>query len=47
MQSKKLVRRRTFRGISNQMKLIQNTYKHTKEGFSLKVTTCNKKLATN
>ena len=28
------------------MKLIQNTYKHSTEGFKIKVTTCNKKIAT-
>lgn len=28
------------------MKLILNTYKHVKEGFTVKVVTCNKKIAT-
>ena len=28
------------------MKLIENTYKHQEKGFTLKVTTCNKRLAT-
>ena len=28
------------------MQLINNTYKHTESGFQVKVTTCNKKLAT-
>lgn len=28
------------------MKLILNTYKHTEDGFKIKVTTCGKKTAT-
>ena len=28
------------------MKIIENTYKHEKEGFQIKVTTCNKRTAT-
>ena len=28
------------------MKLILNTYKHKDEGFEIKVTSCNKRLAT-
>ena len=28
------------------MKLIENTYKHKEAGFQVKVTTCNKKIAT-
>lgn len=28
------------------MKIIENTYRHTADGFALKVTTCNKKIAT-
>jgi hypothetical protein len=28
------------------MKIIGNTYKHTEKGFSVKVTTCNRRLAT-
>lgn len=28
------------------MQLIQNTYKHAEKGFTVKVVTCNKKIAT-
>lgn len=28
------------------MQLINNTYKHEKEGFKVQVTTCNKRVAT-
>ena len=28
------------------MKLIENKYKHAEKGFSIKVTTCNKKIVT-
>ena len=28
------------------MKLILNTYKHNEKGFTIEVTTCNKRLAT-
>lgn len=28
------------------MKIIANTYKNTEHGFSVEVTTCNKKIAT-
>lgn len=28
------------------MKLIENTYEHNKEGFKIKVVTCNSKIAT-
>jgi len=28
------------------MKIIGNTYKHTEQGFEVKVTTCNKRIAT-
>ena len=28
------------------MKLIENIYKHSEKGFTIKVTTCNKKTAT-
>lgn len=28
------------------MKIILNKYKHTTEGFEIKVTTCNKRVAT-
>ena len=28
------------------MKIIGNTYKHSKDGFKVEVTTCNKKIAT-
>ena len=28
------------------MKLILNTYEHKEDGFKIKITTCNKRLAT-
>lgn len=28
------------------MKLIENTYKHNEKGFSVRVVTCNKRVAT-
>jgi hypothetical protein len=31
---------------SKDMQLIQNIYKHSEKGFTVRVTTCNKKIAT-